>query len=275
MQAANQAEILRAHQRDDEFLKELDKKLMKSLSKIKNKKILSYLQNNAVKLLYFMFTSGSGNLTLGEEYTGITQANLQDRQIVPINARLLCLLMELFGERELIKIVDKFKHSVSASTEINHKDNLINILNILRRFIPVAVVLQKCLFYLVNFRFSISQQITGIDYAKISGMTPTNDVNLGLKLLGLISLVQCVLQIRQSSISDDQDEDEDFPAGSNSINESSVKCQLCFSTKPSAVTPCGHLFCWNCLAEWVRVQSQCPSCREHFTSSRIVPLLNL
>ncbi|XP_057323301.1 peroxisome assembly protein 10-B [Microplitis mediator] len=273
MQAANQAEILRAHQRDDEFLKELDKKLMKCLSKIKNKKILTFLQSNAVRLMYFMFTSGSGNLTLGEEYTGITQANIRDRKIVPINARLLCLLMEIFGERELIKIVDKFKNSVSASTEINYKDDLLNILNILRRFIPVAVVLQKCLFYLVNFRFSISQQITGIDYAKISGMSPTNDVNLGLKLLGLISLVQCALQIRQSSISDDQD--DELQAGSDSTNESSVKCQLCFSTKPSAVTPCGHLFCWNCLAEWVRVQSQCPSCREHVTSSRIVPLHNL
>ncbi|KAH0540918.1 putative peroxisomal biogenesis factor 10 [Cotesia glomerata] len=277
MRAANQAEILRAHQRDDEFLKELDGKLQKFLSKIKNNKLTQW-QSEIVRFVYFIFTSGSENLTLGEEYTGITQASIKNRKIVTIHARVLCLLLELFGERELLKIVDRLKQSAARSDDLNHKEAWLNILNLARLFIPVAVVFQKCMFYLMNSRFSISRQIAGIDYAKVFGMSPTGDVSWGLKFLGIITLIQCVLQIRQAGFNKDKDYDDagqDHAGQLASSNEKVANCQLCFEAQPSAVTPCGHLFCWNCLAEWARVQSQCPSCREYLISSRIVPLLNL
>lgn len=276
MRAANQAEILRAHQRDDEFVKELDRKLQKFLSKIKNNKVLTQWQSEMVRFVYFIFTSGSENLTLGEEYTGITQASIKNRKIVPIHARVLCLLLELFGERELLKIVDRLKKSAASSDDLNHKNAWLNILNLARVFIPVAVVFQKCMFYLMNSRFSISRQIAGIDYAKVFGMSPTGDVSWGLKFLGIITLIQCVLQIRQTGFNKaHDDQDHAGQPASNISSEKVANCQLCFEAEPSAVTPCGHLFCWNCLAEWARVQSQCPSCREYLTSSRIVPLLNL
>ncbi|XP_074102674.1 peroxisomal biogenesis factor 10 [Cotesia typhae] len=276
MRAANQAEILRAHQRDDEFVKELDRKLQKFLSKIKNNKVLTQWQSEMVRFVYFIFTSGSENLTLGEEYTGITQASIKNRKIVPIHARVLCLLLELFGERELLKIVDRLKQSAAGSDDLNHKNAWLNILKLARVFIPVAVVFQKCLFYLMNSRFSISRQIAGIDYAKVFGMSPTGDVSWGLKFLGIITLIQCVLQIRQTGFNKAHDDQDYAGQPASSIdNENVANCQLCFEAQPSAVTPCGHLFCWNCLAEWARVQSQCPACREYLTSSRIVPLINL
>ncbi|KAG8042138.1 hypothetical protein G9C98_000129, partial [Cotesia typhae] len=229
-----------------------------------------------VRFVYFIFTSGSENLTLGEEYTGITQASIKNRKIVPIHARVLCLLLELFGERELLKIVDRLKQSAAGSDDLNHKNAWLNILKLARVFIPVAVVFQKCLFYLMNSRFSISRQIAGIDYAKVFGMSPTGDVSWGLKFLGIITLIQCVLQIRQTGFNKAHDDQDYAGQPASSIdNENVANCQLCFEAQPSAVTPCGHLFCWNCLAEWARVQSQCPACREYLTSSRIVPLINL
>ena len=58
-------------------------------------------------------------------------------------------------------------------------------------------------------------------------------------------------------------------------SNSSNRCQLCLEKVPNTATPCGHLFCWTCLAEWLRARNRCPFCRETVVPSRIVPLMNL
>uniref|UniRef100_A0A674AP12 RING-type E3 ubiquitin transferase n=1 Tax=Salmo trutta TaxID=8032 RepID=A0A674AP12_SALTR len=37
-------------------------------------------------------------------------------------------------------------------------------------------------------------------------------------------------------------------------------------------TPCGHLFCWECITEWCN--TKCPLCREKFQPPRLVYLRN-
>ncbi|KOH01096.1 ubiquitin-protein ligase peroxin 10 [Saccharomyces eubayanus] len=57
------------------------------------------------------------------------------------------------------------------------------------------------------------------------------------------------------------------------IPEASRKCILCLMdmTDPSC-TPCGHLFCWDCLMSWCKERPECPLCRQQCQTQEILVL---
>ncbi|RFU72161.1 ring-1 like [Trichoderma arundinaceum] len=51
------------------------------------------------------------------------------------------------------------------------------------------------------------------------------------------------------------------------------KCTLCLEEmKDPAATQCGHVFCWECIGDWVREKPECPLCRREAMVQHILPL---
>lgn len=64
-----------------------------------------------------------------------------------------------------------------------------------------------------------------------------------------------------------EDEDKDEEADEEEL------CNVCFTkNKNPSCTPCGHVFCWACIAECAQKDARCPLCRQSISLSSIVPL---
>ncbi|KKA28643.1 hypothetical protein TD95_001877 [Thielaviopsis punctulata] len=51
------------------------------------------------------------------------------------------------------------------------------------------------------------------------------------------------------------------------------KCTLCLEAlRDPAATQCGHVFCWTCIADWVKEKPECPLCRREALVQHILPL---
>ncbi|CAK9441109.1 uncharacterized protein LODBEIA_P49780 [Lodderomyces beijingensis] len=53
----------------------------------------------------------------------------------------------------------------------------------------------------------------------------------------------------------------------------SRNCMLCLSPMVSpCAASCGHLYCWDCIVDWIRENPECPLCRQQCLEQHLLPL---
>lgn len=134
------------------------------------------------------------------------------------------------------------------------------------------------LFYLNGIFYHIAKRITGIRYLLVRNSLRNDGSRPTYRLLGYLSVIQLIItlilttyQHLKSGKPLERLVSQEKSASTNITSGSSMKCALCLERlRDKTVTPCGHLFCWNCITEWCVSKPECPLCRESVQLSRLV-----
>lgn len=74
-------------------------------------------------------------------------------------------------------------------------------------------------------------------------------------------------------VADEGLEEDEEDGDAKAVN---FECNICFDlAKEPVVTPCGHLFCWPCLYQWLHLHchyNECPVCKGEVMESEITPI---
>jgi peroxin-10 len=177
-------------------------------------------------LLYYALTWLSNSKTMGEEHSLILPVDVHTRSTPSYFLRALYVLF-------------------SAITA--YRTN--------RYIKSVVLPLHLIIFYSNAEYFDPMKRILGIRYVQPIKKRRMRTVHL---VLVLCALLNALLDLRAFILSDKIVDVEKAAVSPDKIDQ----CPLCLGPRryPS-VTPCGHVYCWECISEWLTRFPQCPLCR--------------
>ena len=102
----------------------------------------------------------------------------------------------------------------------------------------------------------------------------------GYRILGYVTLFNVLasiaVKLREAAINPLPPRQPPTHSEVSSETSTHRKCTLCLELRSSVTsTQCGHLFCWNCVCDWLQYKHECPICREAAKPSTVIMLKNL
>ncbi|KAL6840857.1 hypothetical protein ACP4OV_029383 [Aristida adscensionis] len=95
----------------------------------------------------------------------------------------------------------------------------------------------------------------------------------------LVSAIQCSHNSLDAARRQKVDGDDKLRGNKKDMScgcNSNYECNVCLDTaKDPVVTPCGHLFCWPCLYQWLHGHSpfsECPVCKGEVLEATVTPI---
>lgn len=189
-----------------------------------------------------------------------------------------------YGHLALKHIIHKLIKTISNNAQIRPeaKFKIKQILVSFQAGLPFAQSLNLSVFYLTGIYYHMSKRISSIKYLKIKSTT-FNGHKPTFKLLGSVSLANLAISLILASykslgssnhVQNSTGEEETCFAQGKPLTIGN-QCTLCLDLRRnSSCTPCGHLFCWDCILESLNNREECPLCREPVKPSRVVPMRN-
>ncbi|TSL97301.1 Peroxisome biogenesis factor 10 [Bagarius yarrelli] len=283
---ANQPQLIRSIQKDEYYQ--------------------TSLRNNANEA----FQTLAGFQTLGEEYVSIIQVDPTRRRIPSRIRRLAFVLLHAFLPYVLDKLLVCVEHELEGGESSNVQrdtaltwspmvyikawiQKAVRMLNSQQRksLKPVVFAVQQgitvlhrfhvALFYISGAFYHLAKRTSGIRYLRVQGISVEDKgIRNSYRLLGCVSLLQLAITLalqfnnlrQRQRARHEWTQHRNLPSSPQEASTSrSARCILCLEKRRhSTVTPCGHLFCWECITEWCNTKTECPLCREKFQPHRLV-----
>ncbi|XP_072036556.1 peroxisome biogenesis factor 10-like [Amphiura filiformis] len=289
-QPAGQAEILRSNQKDQYYVGYLQRSLADILQGVagarawmKWRKELDVLAN----FLYFGLTTVSGYQTLGEEYVNIVQVDPTQRAVPSVSRRLALVALHVSTPYLLDRAIHKLQKFIESSPRaagIPHetRQRLLQWLPGLRYIVMFVHRSHLAVFYVSGLFYHLAKRFTGIRYLMVRMGLSSGSTQPSFHLLGWLLLIQLGLgvlhvlnQLRKNQLGERRTSVVASDTGSSEPCDSSLRCSLCLERrKNTTATPCGHLYCWQCIMDWCSTKPECPLCRDKFQISRLICLQN-
>ncbi|KAG1968701.1 peroxisome biogenesis factor 10 [Pimephales promelas] len=175
------------------------------------------------------------------------------------------------------------RRAVGILTETQRK-SLIQLVFALQQGITLLYRLHVAVFYISGAFYHIGKRAAGVSYLRVGNVSGDDPkISNGYRLLGALSVLQLgvTLTLQFNNLKQRQRARQEWKQHRNllpsrQVSESSPRssrCILCLEERRNTTcTPCGHLFCWECITEWCNTKTECPLCREKFQPHRLVYL---
>lgn len=277
--------MLRASQKDENFLNYLKANIAEIVQRTLGTREWLNMHKYAeviCELTYYSLTTLCLRQTLGEEYTGVIQVDRSRRRLPSSLERTAMVLLQCFGPEVLRRGLAKFENSVrfgSFSTYLRPE-----IKNFILQQMPTLIYsltllhrIHLAAFYFNGGFYNISKRVFGIKYVLIREWFGDSTASRSFQLLGAVLFLHIILTVTYAGYTwyFSKPHPDNKRTISNCYVESKKQCPLCLEERRhSTITPCGHLFCWQCIHECLQTTQQCPLCRHHVLSAQVVPLLN-